>query len=361
VAKTAKKSMTLIDMLQSDQMKSQFALALPSHVKAERFMRICLTAVRKSPKLQRCTAESVMACLMSLSQYGLEPDGRNAHLIPFEDRRNGTVECTLIIDYKGLVELAMRSGLVSTIHADVIYEGDLFEYDLGVITHHIPWFLRKDKEKPPECGQQLGAFAMYKGKDGSFKSEVLSMSELESIRNRSKSKDNGPWVTDPGEMQKKSAFKRLSKWMVLSPEFRDANTDDSISDSLVLDDETLKRLASQIEPHRSPIQKLVESGAAQGEGDVIECDRDESREAHEDPKPSKLAECQNFFKLQSFCKQIGSDPETGSVTWELPNNHKLILTETKMSPPDGFHVVEVTDADCLTQCQNILDKARTTK
>lgn len=207
------KQLTIKQHLMSDGLKAQIAAALPKHMSADRMARVALTTINKTPKLAQCTQESFFAALMTCSQLGLEPDGRLAHLIPY-----GT-QCQLIIDYKGLVDLAYRSKEVLSIHADVIYEGDEFEYDLGQVKKHTPWNWRKDK--PASKGNLLGAYCIVK-MQGAEKHEVMSLDEIEAIKKRSKSSSSGPWVTDFNEMAKKTVFKRASKWIPLSPEVRDA-------------------------------------------------------------------------------------------------------------------------------------------
>lgn len=225
-----KATATIKGMLSSDVMKQQFAAALPRHLSPERFTRIALTALTKTPKLAQCTQASFFQALLTLSSFGLEPDGRRAHLIPYENKKAGTVECQLIIDYKGLVELAMRSGLVSVIFAEVVCENDDFEYNLGEVTKH-KIDLKKDR------GEAYAVYAMCKYKDGATGSAVMSLNEAFSLRDRSQgyqafqkgyTKTN-PWVTDEREMLKKTAIRRLSKMMVLSPEFRYAvEADDDV-------------------------------------------------------------------------------------------------------------------------------------
>ena len=68
----------------------------------DRFIRIALTALTRTPKLTTCDHGSFFQALLDLSQLGLEPDGRRAHLIPFRNNKRNCVECQLIIDYKGL-------------------------------------------------------------------------------------------------------------------------------------------------------------------------------------------------------------------------------------------------------------------
>ena len=209
------KSAQIKTLIEGDKFRQQIEKALPRHLPPDRFIRIALTALTRTPKLPECTQASLFKCLLDLSALGIEPDGRRAHLIPYENRKAGTVECQLIIDYKGLAELAMRSGVVANIHADVVCDNDEFAYNLGEIEQH-----RIDFRKPR--GNVFAAYAVVLFKDGTRKVDVLSRDEIESVRKRSKAGSSGPWVTDWNEMAKKTAFRRLSKWLPLSPEYRDA-------------------------------------------------------------------------------------------------------------------------------------------
>jgi recombination protein RecT len=203
-------------LLEGDAFKAQVAKALPRHLTPDRFIRVACTAIMRTPKLADCDQASFFNALLNLSQLGLEPDGRRAHLIPFENRKRGVTECQLIVDYKGLVELAMRSGSVANIHADVVCEGDEFEYDMGEVKKHKIDFRSGKRGKP------YAAYAVCTFKDGTRKAEVMSSDDIEGIRKRSKAGHLGPWVTDWNEMAKKTCFRRLSKWLPLSPEYRDA-------------------------------------------------------------------------------------------------------------------------------------------
>lgn len=233
------KQLTIKQHLMSDGLRNQIAAALPKHMSADRMARVALTTINKTPKLAQCTQESFFAALMTCSQLGLEPDGRLAHLIPYGN------QCQLIVDYKGLVDLAYRSKQVLSIHADVIYEGDEFEYDLGQVKKHTPYAWRKDK--PEEKGKLLGAYCIVRMVDAE-KHEVMGIDEIEAIKKRSKSGSSGPWVTDFNEMAKKTVFKRCSKWIPLSPEIRDAvSVDDDYEPVTQPKITTFEALAGEIE------------------------------------------------------------------------------------------------------------------
>ena len=255
-------------LINSEAMRNQFALALPKHLTADRFTRIAITALTRTPKLQECTPESFMRCLLDLSALGIEPDGRRAHLIPYGK------ECTLILDYKGIAELVMRSGVVSSIHADKVCESDVFEVDRGRITKH-----QIDYRKPR--GATYAFYVLIAFKDGSEKSEVMTREEVDGIRKRSRAGNSGPWVTDFDEMGKKTVFRRASKWLPLSPEIRDALEKDGddfqqeprIATGRVVTDNPMARLVNPYEemepqptdepPFEAPVEVSAETAEAQ--------------------------------------------------------------------------------------------------
>lgn len=219
----AKRPATQLDtvkaLLTTDKFRHAVGQALPKHLTTERFLQVALTCMNKTPDLALCSQESLFAALLTLSSLGLEPDGRRAHLIPF----GKTV--TLIIDYKGLVELIMRAGEVAKLHADVVCENDQFEYNLGAIEFH-----RIDFRKPR--GQPYAAYALAGLKNGAVMSAVMTRDEIEGIRKRSRTGQNGPWVTDWAEMAKKTVFRRLAKWLPLSADLRTKVEADDTDDAL---------------------------------------------------------------------------------------------------------------------------------
>lgn len=206
-----KNSTDLRTFISGDAVKEQIAKALPSICTPDRFLRISMTAMTKTPKLLECDRDSFIACLLDCAQLGIEPDGRRAHLLPFNNRKENRVDCQLIIDYKGLIELAMRSGKIANIHSDKICDNDEFVYNAGKVEVHRPNF-KEDR------GVAYAYYAQVEFKDGSRKAEVMTVDEVNKIKARSKAGNFGPWKTDFDEMAKKTVFKRLSKWLPLSPE-----------------------------------------------------------------------------------------------------------------------------------------------
>ena len=214
----AKPTNDIRGLIASDTFKSQVAMSLPTHMQPDRFARVALTALTRTPKLQDCTRESLLRCLMDCSSLGLEPDGRHAHLIPYGK------DCTLVIDYKGLMALARRSGDVAIWRAELVKEHDAFAWENGKVEHNINW--REDRGKA-QC-----VYSYVRFKDGAEDWEVMTLAEVEAIRKRSRAGSSGPWVTDFDEMAKKTVIRRHSKRLTLSPEFMDAleKDDDKIEE-----------------------------------------------------------------------------------------------------------------------------------
>lgn len=197
---------TFRDLL--DKLKPQLQMALPKHVDINRMIRICLTTLQRNAALLDCTQESVLGCLFQCAQLGLEPDGLlgHAYLIPFNDTKNKRKVCTLVVGYKGLLKLARQSNEITSISARVVYSKDDFEYEFGLedkLSH------KPTHDEDP--GVMTYAYAIFRYKGGGYHFDVMSKTEIDGIRARSKTGDNGPWVTDYDEMAKKTVLRRASK------------------------------------------------------------------------------------------------------------------------------------------------------
>lgn len=185
------------------------ASLVPEHLTPERLMRVAVNCVSKTPGLQQCTPSSLLNCVLAAAEVGLEPGGvlGQFYLVPF-----GQV-CTPIIGYRGLLELARRTGQIASIRAVVVHQKDVFEVSEGIeqtIVH------KPSLAEAP--GPLVFVYAVAKLKDGSIQVEVMSKAQVDAVRARSRAGNNGPWVTDYDEMAKKTVFRRLAKWLPLASE-----------------------------------------------------------------------------------------------------------------------------------------------
>jgi recombination protein RecT len=223
---------TLGDLL--ERKKASMAAVLPKHLNPDRLIKIALVAVSRSKKLMEATPYSVLQSVMTAAQLGLDCGGAlgSAYLVPFNRNQKDeggrwlkTVECQLIIGYRGMIDLARRSGQISSIEARVVWENDKFDIKYGMETTftHIPTL-----EGDP--GKLRLVYGVAKLKDGGTQFELMTRAQIDAVRSRSKSKDDGPWVTDYPEMARKTVVKRLFKYLPVSVEMAEAVEQDNRSD-----------------------------------------------------------------------------------------------------------------------------------
>ena len=211
-----KKPKTIFDVIQAGA--KQFATALPKHINTDRFVRIAITTIRQNPKLAQCSQESLLGALMVSAQLGLEPGTLGqCYLIPFENKKAGTVECQFQIGYKGLIELLRRSGQLSDIYSYTVYENDDFNIEYGL--------LRTLTHKPnfDERGEIKGFYAVAILKDGAKAFEYMTKDEVvkHEEKYRKGSYKNDVWNKNFEEMAQKTVVKKLLKWLPVSVEFLD--------------------------------------------------------------------------------------------------------------------------------------------
>lgn len=205
-------------------MKPGIQAALPSVMTPERFTRIALSAVSGNAKLASCDPQSFIAAMMTAAQLGLEPNTPlgQAYLIPYGR------QCQFQVGYKGLIDLAYRSGQVSIVQAHTVRENDKFEYELGLEPklRHVP--------AAGDRGDPVSYYAMFRTKDGGYGFAVMSMSEvLAHAKKYSKSYNNGPWQTNFDEMAKKTVLKRALKYAPLKSDFvRALSCDETVKDTI---------------------------------------------------------------------------------------------------------------------------------
>lgn len=208
-AKEEKKKTTALTPIQEvrdnlSKMTSEFRLALPAQIPAEKFVRTLITTIQMNQHLLECDRRSLYAAAMKAAQDGLLMDGREATAVVF--RSKGGQICQYMPMVGGILKKMRNSGDISSVSAHVAKENDLFEYELGDNERiiHKP-LLSGDR------GKTIASYAIVKTKDGGIYRDVMTLTEIEKIRNTSKAKDAGPWVDWYDEMAEKSVLKRISK------------------------------------------------------------------------------------------------------------------------------------------------------
>lgn len=277
----AKRNKTMKDLIVS--MEGQIAKALPSVITPERFTRMVMTALSSTPQLQECTPKSFLGAMMEAAQLGVEPNTPlgQAYLIPY--RNHGNLECQFQLGYKGLLDLAYRSGDIADIAAHVVYANDTFEYELGLTPklRHVPALTDR--------GESILYYAIYHTKSGGYGFEVMSREDIMTHRNKySKAAAKGfsPWSTNFDEMAKKTVLKRVLKYAPLKSDLQRA----------VITDETIKSTIS--EDMSSVADERIIEAEAVDVTDIPDNVNPETGEIIEDINPAAMEEAlkENYDK-----------------------------------------------------------------
>lgn len=194
-------------------MGDQLKMALPSHVSADKFHRVTMTALQASPALLNCDRRSLFGAILKAAQDGLLPDGREGALVKFRTKRDGqyidAVQWMPMIG--GILKKVRNSGELASIDALLVHVNDRFTYRPGVDDvpiHEVDWF--------GDRGQVLGAYAVARLKSGASFVEIMNRQQIEQVRAVSRAKTDGPWDAWWGEMARKTVLRRLAKRLPMS-------------------------------------------------------------------------------------------------------------------------------------------------
>ena len=196
---------TLKSLLESEATQSMMKNVASKYMTEDRIAKAALLALSRQPKLAQCTTVSFLTSMMKAAQLGLDFSGATgqAYLIPFKN------ECTLIVGYQGMIEVAYRSKNVEYIDAQLVYENDECIFNLGTDPKimHIPYM---DGDR----GEVKFGYSVARLKGVSIpKIELMSKAEIMAIKARSRAKDSGPWKTDEPEMMRKTVIRRIFKYL----------------------------------------------------------------------------------------------------------------------------------------------------
>lgn len=202
----------------------KIAAVMPKHMSEDRMFQLAMSAYNSTPQLAECSTVSVLSCIMKCAALGMEPsavDGLGrAYILPFRNGKTRRMEATFILGYKGLIDLARRSGQLRSIHAQAVYEGDTFDYWEDETGQHFKF--RPDRQADHSPDRLTDVYMTATLKDGGFVFEHMSKAEVDAIRKRSKSANSGPWVTDYEAMALKTVIRRAARYLPMSTEAQQA-------------------------------------------------------------------------------------------------------------------------------------------
>lgn len=308
-----------------ERSKAQIAMALPKHLNADRIIRVAMTSIQRTPQLLECDPISLVAAVIQSSQLGLEPDGilGHAYLVPFRNTKKNRMEVQFIPGYKGLIDLARRSGQVNRISAHVVYDNEPFVMEFGIkeVLEHKPM-------PPSQRGKRKGVYAVAVLNDGSPHFEWLWDEEIEAVKRQSKAANFGPWKTHEDEMVRKTAIRRLVKYLPLSVELAKAAAIDELADAGVSTEELFDISMSRIEDEEpTASNKTIDQAFKQLETESVTQPTHQTAEA--DTLESIVAEIESYNiplgPLTAYVvRAIGVNKSKSS--WDLLESKKILDT-----------------------------------
>lgn len=236
---------TMGEVFASKDFEERVRASLPRQINPDRMIRTFVMATMRDDNIRQCSVKSTVGALLMCAMTGLEPNTMlgQCYLIPFKvnkwnkaTRQSEYVRTDLqwVPGYQGLLDLAYRSGQLSSVHCDVVNKGDIFEYEYGTGAklRHIP---QEGRETKPITHAYMHAQL----KDGGQGFEVMLASEVMAVRNSSqgyraakaaldKANQNGwsppaayteaPWVKHEAMMMRKTPVRRGTRYLPRSIE-----------------------------------------------------------------------------------------------------------------------------------------------
>ena len=228
-----------------EKMADKFTEALPRQMDVNKFISVAKLTLNKNPKLLQADKTSLMQTFMKAAQDGLYLDGREAAAVQYGNQVN------YLPMVEGVIKLMHNSGLIKTISAEVVYENDCFEYELGSNPHvkHIPLLVGNR-------GNRICVYCYVQtANDGEY-IEIMNMDDLDKCKQQAKgaSSPHSPWVKWFDQMAKKTVIHRIAKRLPKN---------DAINSVVRIDEDTDFKQAVNVTPtpdkQEQPLSRLKEA------------------------------------------------------------------------------------------------------
>lgn len=199
----------LIETVRGEEFKTQVAMALPENINADRFVRVMVSALLKTPELADCDKQSLFRALLKSAEDGLLPNGEEAAITSFKNHKTGQREAVYLRMIFGLRKKVAEFGW--SLRTRVVYSNDEFSYEYGLNEHlnHRPASIGTDR------GDRIAAYAVGAHKDGRKEFTVMDAEAIGKVR--AIAKTQAIWEKWPDQMWEKSAGKQLVNDLPLDP------------------------------------------------------------------------------------------------------------------------------------------------
>lgn len=229
--------------INTEPFKKAIANTLTDPKRASRFVSSITSAVAVNPALQECTPQTILSGALLGESLELSPSPQlgQFYLVPFNNRKAGTKEAQFVLGYKGILQLAIRSGNYRKLNVLPIKEGELIKYD--PLNEEAEFRIIEDdavREKTPTVGyyamfEYLNGFkkVLYWSKEkmlahadkysAAFSASVYEQIQAGKVSDKDMWKYSSFWYKDFDGMAMKTMLRQLiSKWGVMSVEFLQA-------------------------------------------------------------------------------------------------------------------------------------------
>jgi len=270
---------------------------------AKRLLRLSLTAVGKSSELAACSDQSIGLAMLTATQLGIEPDGRNAYLIAYKSK-HGPSQCQLIPSYMGLCMLACRNPAVESISGESVFANDKF----GVRYGSDPW-LEHCPKTDGERGEFRGAWAICRMHSGGSVFKWMTVDDID--KRRQSAQTDTVWSMWPHEMAVKTVIKRLTTTLPIGGQFAEAVAHTDALDAPAATatprvDRLRRRSQRRNPPLVPPPDPPDEPEAAPQYIDLDDAHRPVDDDVPDDPEtPPGAASAEQLAELDSLRKSLG--------------------------------------------------------
>ncbi len=182
-------------------LKPRLAKVLPPGVDVESMFRAFYVEMKLNHGLRDCSHQSMVEAIFRCCRLGMEPGADLGYVYLVPRKR----QCTVVLGYQGMLELAWRSGQLKSIQAHVVYEQDEFQYYVDEMGQHV-------RHVPASChrGSIVASYAIAQLITGGYHVELLYKEDIDAVRQGGYDK---VWQQHYGEMAKKTAIRKLFKYL----------------------------------------------------------------------------------------------------------------------------------------------------
>lgn len=302
---------------------------LPPTMSFDRFSRLTVSLLNRNPQLAeaaRGDPVSFFMCLNDCALIGVYPDPvtGKAYLIPRWNSKKQRQEVTLLVGYKGLRSIALRSPDIVDIWTGVVRNGDVFKLVRAPrqeITHEIA---------PEETGEIIGYYSCAALKSGLTSFEWMTVADIEKVKAQAMDKlkdwqkEQSPWKTWESEMARKTVLRRHFKNLPIRDEDQEAIEREH--------DREMKRVTE--DPDQGAAAALLTNGAPSGRAE-LPARRGSARAAAEvaetpeaTPAPASQGE-DSTRKNENAAEPAAVVPPAAAVEAEAPKATEQKPAETK--------------------------------